>query len=419
MNYKKNTIKNGIELHTIETPKFKTNLFAIFLTTPLNRANITKNALISTVLRRGTAKLKSQDAIAKELENMYGASFDCGVDKHGDNHVLKFYLESINDEFLPQKDELAKKSLDLLSNIVFNPNIENNCFKKDYVEGEKNTLKQIIEGKIDNKTKYALDRCIEEMFKNEVFGLYKFGYVEDLDGIDEKNLYEYYKELINNCKIDVFVSGYNIQNIGENEILSNLNERKGNIIPTTARAITSSLESPKIVSEKMDITQGKLMIGLDVLNTNEDEAYIASVYNVILGGGANSKLFQNVREKASLAYTAGSSYLKAKNSVFIRCGIDVANYDKAISIIKDQLVQIENGDFSDNDLESAKQIIYASVKSIPDSQDGEIIYYFAQGLSNKFVNIDEYIQKIKSVTKEQVIEVAKKVKINTIYFLGN
>ncbi len=419
MNYKKNTIKNGIELHTIETPKFKTNLFAIFLTTPLNRANITKNALISAVLRRGTAKLKSQDAIAKELENMYGASFDCGVDKHGDNHVLKFYLESINDEFLPQKDELAKKSLDLLSDIVFNPNIENNCFKKDYVEGEKNTLKQIIEGKIDNKTKYALDRCIEEMFKNEVFGLYKFGYVEDLDEIDEKNLYEYYKELINNCKIDVFVSGYNIQNIGENEILSNLNERKGNIIPTTARTITSSLESPKIVNEKMDITQGKLMIGLDVLNTNEDEAYIASVYNVILGGGANSKLFQNVREKASLAYTAGSSYLKAKNSVFIRCGIDVANYDKAISIIKDQLVQIENGDFSDNDLESAKQIIYASVKSIPDSQDGEIIYYFAQGLSNKFVNLDEYIQKIKSVTKEQVIQVAKKVKINTIYFLGN
>lgn len=419
MNYKKNTIKNGIKLHTIETPKFKTNLFAIFLTTPLNRANITKNALISAVLRRGTAKLKSQDAIAKELENMYGASFDCGVDKHGDNHVLKFYLESINDEFLPQKDELAKKSLDLLSDIVFNPNIENDCFRKDYVEGEKNTLKQIIEGKIDNKTKYALDRCIEEMFKNEVFGLYKFGYVEDLDGIDEKNLYEYYKELINNCKIDVFVSGYNIQNIGENEILSNLNERKGNIIPTTARTITSSLESPKIVNEKMDITQGKLMIGLDVLNTNEDEAYIASVYNVILGGGANSKLFQNVREKASLAYTAGSSYLKAKNSVFIRCGIDVANYDKAISIIKDQLVQIENGDFSDNDLESAKQIIYASVKSIPDSQDGEIIYYFAQGLSNKFVNIDEYIQKIKSVTKEQVIDVAKKVKINTIYFLGN
>lgn len=419
MNYKKNTIKNGIKLHTIETPKFKTNLFAIFLTTPLNRANITKDALISAVLRRGTAKLKSQDAIAKELENMYGASFDCGVDKHGDNHVLKFYLESINDEFLPQKDELAKKSLDLLSDIVFNPNIENNCFKKDYVEGEKNTLKQIIEGKIDNKTKYALDRCIEEMFKNEVFGLYKFGYVEDLDEIDEKNLYEYYKELINNCKIDVFVSGYNIQNIGENEILSNLNERKGNIIPTTARTITSSLESPKIVNEKMDITQGKLMIGLDVLNTNEDEAYIASVYNVILGGGANSKLFQNVREKASLAYTAGSSYLKAKNSVFIRCGIDVANYDKAISIIKDQLIQIENGDFSDNDLESAKQIIYASVKSIPDSQDGEIIYYFAQGLSNKFVNLDEYIQKIKSVTKEQVIQVAKKVKINTIYFLGN
>ena len=187
MNYNKSIIKDGITFHKITTSKFKTNLFAIFITTPLSRETVTKNALISAVLRRGTKNMPTQDAIAKELEGMYGADFDCGIEKNGDNHIMKFYIESINDDFLPEQDNLSKKSLELLYDIVFNPLIENGSFKKEYVDGEKSTLKQIIEGKIDNKAKYALDRCIEEMYKNEPYGLYKFGYVEDLDKINEKD----------------------------------------------------------------------------------------------------------------------------------------------------------------------------------------------------------------------------------------
>ena len=171
------------------------------------------------------------------------------------------------------------------------------------------------------------------------------------------------------------------------------------------------------VIEKMNITQGKLMIGLNISDLQEDEQYIASMYNVILGGGANSKLFQNVREKASLAYTAGSGYLKAKSIIIIRCGIEIKNYEKAVSIIKDQLQQMLTGDFTEEDLESAKQLIYASVKSIPDTQDGELMYYFSQELSNKFVSLDQYIDNIKKVTKEEIIKIAPKMKINTIYFL--
>ena len=411
MKYNKNVIKDGITFHKVSTNKFKTNLFAIFLTTPINREDVTKNALISAVLRRGTNNYKTQADISKELEDMYGASFDCGIEKNGDNQILKFYIESINDEFLPKQENLAQKSLQLLSDIVFNPYTENGIFKEEYVDGEKNTLKQIIEGKIDNKTRYALDRCIEEMFKGEPFGLYKFGYTEDLDKISSKDLYEQYTKLISSCKIDIFVSGENIDNLNENKILENLNERKTKYIPTKISSTNKQINNPNEVIEKMNITQGKLMIGLNISDLQEDEQYIASMYNVILGGGANSKLFQNVREKASLAYTAGSGYLKAKSIIIIRCGIEIKNYEKAVSIIKDQLQQMLTGDFTEEDLESAKQLIYASVKSIPDTQDGELMYYFSQELSNKFVSLDQYIDNIKKVTK------APKMKINTIYFL--
>ena len=150
MDYNKEEIKQGITIHKSNTNKFKTNLFAIFLTAKLNKEDVTKNALLTAVLRRGTDKMPTQEEISKNLENMYGASFDCGVEKTGDNHVLKFYLESINNEFLPSEENLSKECLDILIDIVFNPYLETGFFKQDYVDGEQENLKNIIEVKIDS-----------------------------------------------------------------------------------------------------------------------------------------------------------------------------------------------------------------------------------------------------------------------------
>lgn len=421
MNYKKENVKQGVTIHKIETNKFKTNLFAIFLTTKLNRENVTKNALLTAVLRRGTQKLPTQEEISKNLENMYGASFDCGVEKTGDNQVIKFYLESINNEFLPTQENLSKECLEILMDIVFNPYLENGNFKQEYVDGEKENLKQIIEGKIDNKTRYAFDRCIEEMYKNEPYGLYKYGYIEDLDKIDSKNLYEYYLEFIKNVKIDIFVSGELddkiVDEIKDNVIIKNLNERNAQYNINKENEIKQKVNEPKVITESMQIAQGKLILGLDVLENKKESKYATSVYNVILGGSANSKMFQNVREKASLAYTAGSNYLRQKDNIFIKCGIDIPNYEKALNIIKEQLEQMKNGDFTDEDIKNAKTIISASVESIPESQDSEITYYFSQELSDEFISIEDYVSKINDVNKQQIVDIANKIQINTIYFL--
>ena len=207
MNYQKEEIKPGITLHQIYTEKYKTNLNAIFLATPLKKENVTLDALLTAVLRRGTKNIPSQDLISQKLEMLYGASFDCGVEKTGDNHIMKFYLETLSEEFLPSSEDILKEAMEILTDIIFNPLIEGDKFKPEYVEGEKKNLKQIIEAKIDNKTKYAYDRCIEEMFKNKPYGLYKYGYIEDLEKITPEELYTYYKTLINNCKIDIFYSG--------------------------------------------------------------------------------------------------------------------------------------------------------------------------------------------------------------------
>ncbi len=422
MNYIKEEIKKGINFHKINTNKFKTNLFAVFLTTSLKRETVTENALLPLVLRRGSALFQSQEVISEKLEEMYGASFDCGIDKAGNNQIIKFYLETLNDNFIPTKENITEKSFKLLFDVIFNPLIINNGFKEQYIDGEKNKLKQIISSKIDNKAKYAMDRCIEEMYKGKPYELYKYGYVEDLNNINGNSLYMYYKKLLNECKIDIFISGDNEDNIIDiiknNEQIKNLNERKPEYTINGENEEKKQVEA-KLINETMDIMQGKLVLGLDVIDINEKDKYAASVYNIILGGSANSKLFQNVREKASLAYTAGSSYLRQKNNIIIRCGIEIENYEKAVEIIKKQLKEMEEGKFTDADIENAKNIIISTVDGISDSQDSEISYYFGQELAKEFVSIKEYIKNIENVKKEEVNSIAKKIKINTIYFLTN
>ena len=422
MKYNTTEIKKGVKLHTINTQTFKTNLYAVFIATPLNRENVTKNALLTAVLRRGTKNMESQDIISKKLEEMYGASFDCGIEKTGDNHIMKFYLEAISEEFLPEKEELAQKCLDIILDIIFNPLIEKEGFKEEYVQGEKQNVKQIIEAKIDNKAKYALDRCVEEMFKGEPYGLYKYGYAEDLEKITSQSLYQYYQDLINNCKIDIFCSGVmDTEKINklvtENEKIIKIEERNPQYIVNNEQTECIEVQETKNIEDKMQVNQGKLVLGLNINSNKENSRFTTSVYNAILGGGANSKLFQNVREKESLAYTAGSNYVRQKNSIFIRCGIEIEKYEKALNTIKQQLEDMRNGKFEEKDIENAKNLIIESVKSIPSEQDTEITYYYGQELSDKFKTIDEYIKNIQIQTKEQIVELANQVNINTIYFL--
>lgn len=422
MSYKTEEIKKGIKFHYIKTQKFKTDLIAIFITLPMSKDTVTKDTLLPAVLKRGTNKKKTQDEISKELEKMYGAVFDCGIEKIGDNHVLKFYMEVLDDAFVPENENLLERALDLVLDIILDPLIENGKFKEEYILNEKNNIKELIESKIDDKDKYALDRCIEEMYKNKPYGLYKYGYVEDLRKIDADNLYQYYKELINSAKFDLFISGdFDEQKTKDvllnNENIAKLNNRNSEYMINNEQTEKKENLDIKEITDKMDVTQGKLVIGLDVNSNEKDSKFIVSLYNVILGESATSKLFKNVREKESLAYSARSNYVRQKNNIYIRCGIEIKNYKKALEVIKRQLEDIRSGDFTITDLEDAKKYMISGIKGVEDEQDSEITYYIGQELSGNLTTFEEYINKINSVTKEQIEDIASKIEINTIYFL--
>lgn len=399
-----------MKIKKIETKKFKTNVYALYLTIPLTKENVTYNALIPTVLKRGCEKYNNQLEISKKLEEMYDATFGIGITKVGNNEVLKFYLESLNNNYLPNNEDLSKTSIEMLLNIVMNPYLVNGKFDDDYVEQEKENLKKVIESRKDNKDTYATNRLLEEMFKEEPYGLYKFGNIDEIDNITSEKLYEKYKELIKNSEKYLYIVGD----------VKNLNIESYNI---DEKEITISKEFPvkisekeNIVKEQMDVTQGKLVIGLNTPNNKQE---VIALYNTILGKGANSKLFLNVREKEGLAYSAGSTYLKRNNAIIISTGIEVSKYNKAVEVIKNQLKDMEDGNITEKEMKDAKQFINAGLNLINESSENMIEYRFDKDLYNEEIDIEKYRKEIEEIKKEDIVKVAKQVKIDTIYFLGN
>lgn len=418
-------IKQGIKAHLIKTDLFKTNMISCIITVPLTKENVTKNALMVSMLRRGTAHFKTQLELSRALEELYGASFECGIDKYGDNQILRFYIDSINDKFALNQEEILKNAIHILLDIVCNPLLENGNFKEEYLNVEKENLAKIIQSKMDDKDLYAYETCISKMYGENGFGLYKYGYEEDLEKINAQNLTGYYQNLIQNSKIDLFVSGDFDEKHVKDMILNDENIQKlrprieNYVLNNEFTECKENVENVNEIIEQTDVTQGKLVIGMDVHAKGEKVQFKTLLYNIILGSSANSLLFQNVREKESLAYSIKSLYVKQKANIFIRAGIEIPNFEKAVDLIKQQLEIMKKGEFSDQDLASAKEYVKAGVIAIETEQDTGIVYYIGQEISKTNITIEEYIKNVEEITRDDIIEIANNIEINTIYFLKN
>ena len=416
---------DGINLHILKTDKFKTNLLAVFMLTDLNRENVTKNSLIPAVLRRGTTKLQTMKDIAIKLEDMYGSVLDASCDKMGDKQVLQFYVDSLANEYALDDTDILKESTELLCDVILSPKISNDeagniSFCEDYVAQEKETIRELINAKINDKGSYAMNRAIEEMCKEEPYGLYKFGYVEDLDSITAKDLYNHYKEVLATSEIHIYISG-NVDETEIEEVLKNRFQevhRNYKAINNDSK-VTNCLEA-KVISEKQNVNQGKLVLGYRLKDSNAvDDMYKMSLYSAVLGGTASSKLFMNVREKESLAYTVRSSYLKHKGIMMVNAGIEIDKYNKALECIKKEIADMRLGNISDEEINDAKVNLVTAYKSFNDKKSSIINLYMGQSYLGVVEDIETMIKKINDVTKEDVVEVANRLELEITYFLTN
>lgn len=417
LNSKRINLGNGIHLNLIQTDKFKSNLLSYYFIRPLAREEVTLNALIPLVLKRGTKDYPSSLEIEQEFENLYGASYSSTINKRGERHVLRFTAEWASEEYLKDAGHNIKV-IEMLRKIIYEPFTEKDGFKKEYVNQEKDNHKNRIEGKINDKRSYALDRCLEEMCRYEKYSIYQLGYVEDLSSIDEKNLYDHYKNVLDTSEVEIFYVGNYNEEIEQYLIEKNALQRES-IISVPREIITNSVKQKNMVNEKLDINQGKLVIGYRTGIPFEDKLYNALlIASDILGGGPNSKLFKNVREAESLAYYVSSTILKYKSIMIVDGGIEFKNYHKTVDIINKQLEELKAGNFSSDDIEISKKAIKTSTESIKDSLFLISEFFLSQIIAKDNRTLEEVLDDFEDVTKDEIIEAASKIVIDTIYFLN-
>lgn len=411
------TVMQGYKLHVIETDKYKTNTFVWKMKAPLSKEDVTKRALLPHVLQSSTAKHPTTTALRSYLDELYGATLFVDLAKKGEYHIISFSLEIANEKFLSDPSPLLKKGFELLAEVLTNPNISGNAFDKETVDKEKRTLKQRIQSVYDDKMRYSNVRLLEEMCKGEPYALQVNGDAADVDSITPENLYEYFKKAFLEDEMDLYIIG----DVKEEEVKNFANEllQFENRTPKTLELIEiKKKDQVQEVNEQQDVKQGKLNIGYRTNIKYGDHDYFAlQVFNGIFGGFSHSKLFINVREKASLAYYVASRLESHKGLMMVMSGIDLKNYDQAVGIIRDQMEAMRNGDFTDQELEQTIAVIRNQMLETIDTSRGltEILYHNV--IAGTDINLDKWLEEMEKTTKEEIVAVAKKIELDTIYFL--
>ncbi|XXM71173.1 EF-P 5-aminopentanol modification-associated protein YfmF [Lysinibacillus sphaericus] len=409
--------KQGYTLHIVKTDKYKTNNLVMKLKAPLDQETVTLRGLLPHVMQSSTKTYPNTTKLRTYLDELYGASFFTDLGKKGEYHVVSFSVEIANEKFLKDSEPLLEKGLEFLSDVLMNPNVENGQFDEDTVKKEKRNQKVRIQAVYDDKMRYANSRLVEEMCKDERFALHVNGTLDHVDPITPSELYDYYKKVISEDQIDLYVIGdVDVEQVERFcDGLFSLSAREAVDVDSSE---VKRKAKENVVKEKQDVKQGKLNMGYRTNTQYGDKDYYAlQVFNGIFGGFSHSKLFINVREKASLAYYAASRLESHKGLMMVMSGIEFKNYDQAVGIISEQLEAMKKGNFTDSEIEQTKAVIKNQMLETVDTSRGLIEVLYHNAVSGKQIDLRTWLEEVEKTSREEIIAAANKVELDTIYFL--
>ena len=407
----------GVYLTAVQSDKFKTGCFSLNLLRPVKKEEAAANALIPSVLLRGSEQHPDIASISAKLDDLYGASIGTLIRKKGEVQLVGFYCDYVQDEFV--SEPVFEPVMEFLAELLLRPKLEGGAFVQAVVESEKQNLANAIEARINDKRSYAVSQLIHTMCKDEPYGIARIGELEDLAPITAETLYGHYQDILQTSRVELFYMGsLDAQTVARcmQRVLKDL-PRAEQFTPVSttpapkARAVTEKIE-------RLDVTQGKLGLGFFTDITAKDPRYPALVLcSTVFGGGATSKLFTNVREQMSLCYYASSSYEKFKGVMIVSSGVEFSKLETAKQEILRQLDACRNGDITDYELESARGYLLSDLKIAMDSPGRLDDFYMGQILLESSGTMRSLSDAIARVTKEEVAQAARELRLDTIYEL--
>ncbi len=411
------TIAPGVTLRALQTDKFKTACFSVNFLRTHRAETAAADALLPSVLLRGSRNFPDMQQISIRLDELYGASFGTLVRRKGEIALPGFYADFIEDAFLPEGESIFHDMLAFLEDVLWHPVTENGAFCEKFVEGEKQNLINTIEANLNDKRSYATQRMLELMFKDEPYGVPRLGRVEDVEALTPQSLWEHYQDTLLHCPVEIFYAGRKSAEEAAAAFAKVFAARRETAWTPLQCSPFAPVTSLKEVSEAMDVTQGKLVMGLRTPIVQGDSRYAAlSLLNAVLGSGMTSKLFVHVREERSLCYYASSTLEKYKGLLMISSGIEFADYETARDAILGELEACKRGDITEQELESARMQVLSSLRMALDVPARLDDFYVGMAILPG-EDLPEHMERIRHLTAEDLSEAARTLELDTIYFL--
>lgn len=414
-------IAPGVNLTCVTVYKFKTGCLSMTLVTPLDKKTASLNAVLPYVLRRGTARYPTMEGLESALDDLYGARIEPIVRKKGETQCIGFYADFPDDAYLPKGSSVMEKTAGLMGEILLSPATQGGRLRRDYVDRERENLLDDLRAEINDKRYYAAKRLNELMCKNEAYGVSKLGSISETSKISVFTLTKHYKQLIASSNIEIFYCGSAEPERVERamkDALSALPRRDRFTVTYTDVKLEPDGNEPRFYTERMSVSQGKLVMGYRLGDAMQKQLHAPMmVFNAVFGGSVTSKLFMNVREKLSLCYYANSSIDRHKGVMVVSSGIEFDRYDEAFTEIEAQLNAVRKGEIEEWELEGSKRAVITAIASSVDSPVGLESMYLDRALNGLMVAPEELIALVSSVTADDVVKVARGVKLDTVYFL--
>ena len=414
-------IMPGVWLSHLRSDKFKTACMSLTLLAQLKRETAAMNALIPYVLRRGTARLPDLESISARLDELYGTAIEPVVRRIGEIQCIGFYASLPEGAFLPDGQDVLYDTAALLGQFLLSPATRGGLLLPQYVDSERDKMLELIRSRINEKRSYSMIRCIEEMCCCEDFAVSRFGSEAECEAIRYQKLTKQYRTLLQTCPVELFYCG----RAAEKQMSDALRDAlmtlpRGELdydIGTDVRM--NALEAqPRFVEEALDVTQGKLVIGFRLGECMEEPDLAAlSVFNCVFGSGSTSKLFMNVREKLQLCYYASSLVDTHKGLLLVASGIEFEKREAVQEEIFAQLDAMRRGEISDEELNAARSGVASDLRALTDSQGDLEGFYLSQALDGTDCGPLELAELAETVSREDVIGIARSVECDLIYFL--
>lgn len=418
---KKIKIQDGVNFTVIKDDRFKTSRLSISMFLPLSEETASENAIIPFLLIRSCEKYPDFTTLNKRLADLYGVSLLADVDKIGEAQVLSITATFLDDRYTLNDESISNEVAKLLCDLIFKPNLKNNLFLNQDVEQEKRQLIESIDAEYNDKKVFAKQKCISIMCENEKFGVNPLGCKEKVQKLDSQTIYKAWQRLLKNARFEIMMIGDSdcSQVVKKfEESFSKIQER--NVLDCSAKFIKSA-EKIKSVTDEDDIAQCKLVMGFRTGSKCVDDNDVMSkrIMNALLGATPHSKLFLNVREKLSLCYYCASRFDRNKGILTIESGVQKQNINAAIAEIKKQIQEIQNSNFSDQELETTKLSIRNSYKTVADYPGGLESFYLVQAFSNELKTPEQLIEETDTITRDDIVSAAKKLTLDTVFSLVN